>query len=92
MVDVDELSGQLQDVQNQLFDALPSGVQTQAALAAKAARDTFKSALPTLDSLLQPGQHFGLDLTIPKQIEIRSSRMVPASFFLRALGGFLGNK
>ena len=91
IVDVDDLGNKLLETQNTLFDALPQGVQDQASQAAAAARQSLRN-LPSLESLLSPGQHYGLELSIPKRIEIRSPRLLPASLSLQGLFSFLGDK
>lgn len=88
IVNVDDLSNKLLEGQTQLFDSLPAPLQDQAARAGTAARLGL-SKLPSLDSLLSPGQHYGVDLTIPSKIEIRSPRMAPASMFMETLGSFM---
>lgn len=77
IVNVDDLSSKLLETQTQIFDSLPYGVQDGATQAANKAWEQLKN-LPSFDSLLAPGQHYGLDLTIPKKIAIRPPRMVPA--------------
>jgi hypothetical protein len=77
IVNVDDLGSKLLETQTQIFDSLPYGVQDGATLAANKAWEQLKN-LPSFDSLLAPGEHYGLDLTIPKKIEIRPPRMVPA--------------
>lgn len=71
------------EARTQIFDALPPGMQTGASQAAKAARNTLR-VLPDIDALL-PGRHFGLDLTIPKTIEIMPTRVVAGAVFLHGL-------
>lgn len=83
IVNVDDLGSKLLETQTQVFDSLPQPLQEQAVQAASAARQGF-SKLPSLNSLLSPGEHYGLDLTIPKKIEIVSPRMAPASLFSQA--------
>lgn len=80
IVNVDDLGSKLLETQNQVFQSLPQPLQDQAVQATFAARKGF-SNLPSLSSLLSPGEHYGLDLTIPKKIEIVSPRMAPASIF-----------
>ena len=54
----------LLESQDQLLNALPETVKELA------------KTLPSFDSLLSPGQHYGLDLTIPRRIEIVPPRMI----------------
>lgn len=82
IVDVDDIGSQLRETQSQLFDALPKEVQSQASQAALQAAKAAQDTLRAVDTLLPRGQHFGLDLTIPKTIEIRPTRAMP---------GFLGS-
>lgn len=91
IVDVDDLGDKLLETQTKLFDALPQGVQDQASSAAAGVRESFRN-LPTLESLLSPGQHYGLELSIPKKIEIRSPRLFPASLSMQGLASFLWGK
>lgn len=79
VVDVDDLSSQLAQGQSQLFEALPRGMQA-------GVQDTMRA----VDTLLPRGQHFGLDLTIPKQIEIRPPRAFPGHLGLSHLAALLG--
>ena len=64
IVDVGTLEQQLLASQDQLLNALPETVRELA------------KTLPSFDSLLKPGQHYGLDLTIPRRIEIVPPRMI----------------
>lgn len=70
IVDVGNLGEQLAASQDQLLNALPETVRELA------------KTLPSFDTLLSPGQHYGLDLNIPKKIEIVPPRMITATFNL----------
>lgn len=89
IVDVNGLGEQLLASQDQLLNALPGDVQIQAGKVAETVKELAKS-LPSFDSLLSPGQHYGLDLTVPKTIEIVPPRMITGT--VNSVLSQLGNR
>ena len=83
VVDVEEMSSQLAQGQSQLYQALPKGMQD-------AVQDAAQGTMRAVDTLLPRGQHFGLDLTIPKQIEIRPTRAFTGDLSLSHLASLFG--
>ena len=74
-MDVSGLGESLLASQDQLLNALPGDVQIQAERVAATVKELAKT-LPSFESLLNPGQHYGLDLAIPSKIQIVPPRMI----------------
>ena len=89
-LDLEELGGLMDQTQTQFLDGLPPQASEAARSFAGATRDTFQK-LPGIDQLLPRGQHYGMELSVPRKFELHPTRMVPATLF-SSLGSLLGMK
>jgi protein Mpv17 len=90
VLDLDELGGLMDQTQSQFLDGLPPQAGEAARSFAGATRDTFRG-LPGIDPFRPQGQHFGIELSVPRKFELHPTRMVPATL-LNDLGALLGAK